>query len=81
MTETVSGPEVDLNELRAQLTEQVALSVMICSPAIAAAFLPVHSIPESGFVGLLLLFGLGWSVRLLSPRRPTPARGLKRIVQ
>ena len=70
------GSQVNLEEVRSQLTERVALFLILGSAAVIAGFLPVHTFPTAGFVSGLAFIGLGAIVRRLSRSHPALARHL-----
>ena len=49
MVTTEYGFRVDFEALRSQLTERLALLLVIGCGLVIAALLPVHSFPSSGF--------------------------------
>ena len=73
------GSDINLKELQAQLAAQVALLLICASGLLALLILPRQPFPItlSVLVGLLVvLLGLGTSVRILISQRPTLARRL-----
>ena len=76
MTALKSGPDVNLEELRSQLTTRVALFLLLGGSLTMSAFLPLYSLPLRAFLLPALLVGLGGAVYKLNQKRPFLARHL-----
>lgn len=76
MAEVVAGPDVNLEDLRAQLTERLALVLMGASGLLAWWTLPQNPFPVALFGLSILLLGLGTGVRILVGARQALARHL-----